>query len=330
MDATIDSPLTAAQPKAIGASGRSYFVIFNPMASKGRAAGTRQEIAEAFRAAGATCTMVPTEHRGHGEELAMRAVEEGWGAVVAVGGDGIVHEVANGLMRVAGEGVTLPLGVIPVGSGNDFSKMLDIRAHRPADAVRQILSAAPRQVDIGRVIRQDGAGGPAGDWYFTNGVGVGFDAQVAQHASRIQKLRGAAIYGWAIVKTFSQLRSPSIRVLLDGEVVADAPLILTTISNGPCHGGSFWLCPGARVDDGQLDVLIADARSLLGLLRLLPLVIFEKHLGQKGVRLIRGARVHLTSRERLPIHADGEIVADWVREMEIETGVLRDAVIARH
>lgn len=316
--ATLGAPAMQAAPHTSGEAGRSYFVIFNPMASRGGAAKRRDEIRDAFLAGGAECAMVPTERRGHGEELAMRAVDEGWGAVVAVGGDGIVHEVANGLMRRAGSGVTLPMGVIPVGSGNDFSKMLEMRAHRPADAVRQILAASPRHVDIGRVIRHDTQGGPDGDWYFTNGVGVGFDAQVAQHASRIQRLRGAAIYGWAIVKTLSQLRSPSIRVIVDGTVVADAPLILTTISNGPCHGGSFWLCPGARVDDGQLDILIADARSLPGLLRLLPLVVFGKHLGQRGVRLLRGAHVVMESAERLPIHADGEIVADWVREMEIE------------
>lgn len=318
MTAAFDSPSPAARLEPKEGSSRSYFVIFNPMASRGRAARSRDEIANAFRAAGARCTMMPTERRGHGEELALQAVRDGWGAVVAVGGDGIVHEVANGLMHAAGDGPTIPMGVIPVGSGNDFSKMLGIRAHRPADAVRQILSAGVRQVDIGRVTRQEAQSAPPGIWYFTNGVGVGFDAQVAQHASRIQKLRGAAIYGWAIVKTLSQLRSPSIRVVVDGDVVADAPLILTTISNGPCHGGSFWLCPGARVDDGQLDVLIADARTLPGLLRLLPLVLFGKHLGQKGVRLLRGASVHLSSDERLPIHADGEIVADWVREMEIE------------
>ena len=318
MSAGIDSTSTAARLESKEDSSRSYFVIFNPMASRGRAARSRDEIAGAFRAAGATCAMMPTEYRGHGEELALQAVEEGWGAVVAVGGDGIVHEVANGLMRGAGEGRTIPMAVIPVGSGNDFSKMLGIRAHRPADAVRHLLAASVRQVDIGRVVRQVAEGGPAGEWYFTNGVGVGFDAQVAQQASRIRKLRGAAIYGWAIVKTLSQLRSPTVRVVLDGDVVADSPLILTTISNGPCHGGSFWLCPGAKVDDGQLDVLIADARSLPGLLKLLPLVVFGKHLGQRGVRLLRGAKVHLQSAERLPIHADGEIVADWVSEMEIE------------
>ena len=81
---------------------------------------------------------------GHAEELAQTAVDEGWAAVVAVGGDGVVHEVANGLMRRAGDGPTIPLGIIAVGSGNDFIKMLGLSAHKPAEAVRQIVEAEPR------------------------------------------------------------------------------------------------------------------------------------------------------------------------------------------
>lgn len=295
-----------------------YFVIFNPMASRGGAERTRGVIEEAFRETGASCRLVATERRGHAVELAGDAARAGWPAVVAVGGDGIVHEVANGLMREAGDGPTVPLGVIPVGSGNDFVKMLGMPAHKPADAVRRIVAAEPRGVDIGRVTRHVSGDGPDGVWYFTNGVGVGFDAQVARHAREIKRLRGFAIYAWAVVQTLSQLRSPRIQVTVDGREIADRALILTTVSNGPCHGGSFWLTPDAKIDDALLDVLIADARRLPSLLSLLPLVLFGKHLGRRGVELHRGTRVEVRSDEPLPIHADGEIVAEWVREMVIE------------
>lgn len=306
----------------------SYFVIFNPMASRGGAAKRRREIEGAFRAAGANCELVPTEGRGHATELAERAVAQGWPAVVAVGGDGAVHEVANGLMRAAGAGPTTPLGIIPVGSGNDFIKMLELPAHRPAEAVRRLVSARPRFVDIGRVTHHESGGGPPGVWYFTNGIGVGFDAQVAVHARGIQRLRGVSIYAWALVKTLRQLRAPRIQVIVDGEEIANRPLILTTVSNGPCHGGSFWLCPGARVDDGALDILTADARSLARVLLLLPRVLVGKHIGQRGVQLRRGTKVQVRSDTRLPIHADGEIVADWVTELEIDILPGRLAVLA--
>lgn len=307
---------------------RSYFVIFNSMASRGRASRSRSAIEEAFRAGKAEYHLASTEARGHAEELARQAVAEGWSAVVAVGGDGVVHEVVNGLLSGRDDDPTLPLGIVPVGSGNDFIKMLDLPAHRPPDAVRRILAATPRQVDVGRVLRHVTAGGPQGVWYFTNGVGVGFDAQVATHARAIRRLRGVAIYAWAVVRALGELRSPHIQVIVDGKEISDGALILTTVSNGPCHGGNFWLCPGASVDDGELDVLTATARSLPGVLRLLPRVMFGKHLGQPGVELHRGRQVTIRSREPLPIHADGEVVAEWVRELEIDLLPKRLTVLA--
>jgi len=212
----------------------------------------------------------------------------------------------------------VPLGIVPVGSGNDFVKRLEIPAHRPAEAVRKLVAGTPHGVDVGKVTRTVGEGVPEGVWYFSNGVGVGFDAQVAQHSSRVKRLRGFMIYAWGVVKTLSDLRSPKIQVLVDGREIADRELIITTVSNGPCHGGSFWLTPDAQIDDGRFDVLIADARSLPEVLTLLPLVPFGKHIGKKGVELHRGAKVEVRSDVRLPIHADGELVAEWVNELVIE------------
>lgn len=309
-------------------SADAYFVIFNPAASRGSAARSRPAIEAAFRVAGTRCVLVPTEGRDHARELAARAALEPWRAIVAVGGDGIVHETVNGLMQATGEGVTPPLGVVPLGSGNDFVKMLGIPAHRPADAIRRMLTAPTRQVDVGRVTRYTGEGGPPAPWYFTNGLGVGFDAQVAQHASRVKRLRGVAIYAWGIVRALRELRNPRMEVVLDGSLIADRPLILTTISNGPCHAGNFWLCPGARVDDGELDILIADARPTGQLLRLLPRVVKGKHLDAPGVHLLRGKHVTVRSEEPLAIHADGEVVAEWVRELEIEVLPGRLTVLA--
>ena len=267
---------------------------------------------------GASFELARTESVRHAVELAANAAAGEWPAVLAIGGDGIVHEVVNGLMQAAGDGETVPLGVVAVGSGNDFVKMLNMPAHDPAASVRRILAAEPRTVDVGRVSHYRGRGGPEGVWYFTNGVGLGFDAQVAREARGIRKLRGMAIYGWALVRTLRRLGAPLIQVTIDGEELIHQPLILTTVSNGPCHGGSFWLCPGASLDDGQLDILVATARPLSQVLRLIPKVMRGTHIAVEGVQLRRGRRVEIRSEDLLPIHADGEIVADWVTEIDLE------------
>jgi diacylglycerol kinase (ATP) len=296
---------------------RDYLIILNPAADRGRADRLAPRLERAMQAAGARFELVRTTRRREAEEMAESAARAGRGAVIAVGGDGVVHEVANGLMRAAGDGPTVPLGVVPAGTGNDFVKMLGLSPRRPDQALRRILAAEPRPVDIGEVFAADMVEGPEEPWYFTNGIGLGFDAQVAVHASRVMRLRGMLVYAVALVRTLRDLRNPHFTISVDGEEVADRALILATVANGPCHGGSFWLAPDARVDDGVFDVLVADARTVREVLPLIPSVMRGRHLNARGVRVLRGTRVSVRSTELLPIHADGEIVARGVRSMEI-------------
>jgi diacylglycerol kinase (ATP) len=195
-----------------------------------------------------------------------------------------------------------------VGSGNDFSKLLNLPQQHPAAATRRMLEAEPRAVDIGRI----------GTRYFTNGVGIGFDAQVAIQASRIRRLRGMPLYGWALLKVLRSLRTPHIRLTLDGRTVLDRPLTLVTVGNGACHGGGFWICPDARPDDGLFDVCVAEAISIPRLLRLLPHVMRGTHVGLPEVQVHRARHVHISSPDPLPMHADGEILGDTLHEVEME------------
>lgn len=286
---------------------RSTFVILNPAAGRGAAARARERLETALGASGTEHRVEETAGPGHATELAERAVAEGWGAVAAVGGDGTVHEVANGLLRAAGDGPTLPLGIVPVGSGNDFAKLVGA-PDDPAAAVRRILAAAPRRVDAGRV----------GERFFTNGVGVGLDARVAVEAGRVRRLRGMAIYLVALARVLRSFRPPRMRVWLDGVEVADRPLTLVTVGNGGCHGGGFWICPAARIDDGELDVCMAEALGTFGILDLLPRVMRGTHVGRPGVAFHRARRVRISSPDALPVHADGEVLAEAAHELEIE------------
>lgn len=138
----------------------------------------------------------------------------------------------------------------------------------PGAGGRALLNAAPRTVDAGRV----------GDRFFVNGVGVGFDAQVATEARTIRHLRGTAVYAWALLRVLRVHRPPLVQVRVDGVEATDQPVTLVTVANGPCCGGGFWLCPGARLDDlgtatrwARTALLLApeDERSLRKLMCLL-------------------------------------------------------------
>ncbi len=287
----------------------NLLVILNPAASRGGAARSWPAAARVLDRAGLRYRLVVTAAPGHATTLAETAEAEGHTAAVAVGGDGTVHEVANGLLQaIGGDGrPTLPLGIIPVGSGNDFAKLVGVPP-APNPAARHLLGATVRAVDAGRV----------GNRFFTNGVGVGFDASVAIEARRVPHLKGMAMYGWAVLRVLRAHRSVRMRVELDGTDLGERPRTLVTVGNGACHGGGFWICPAAQIDDGLLDICTADAFSRTELLRLLPHVLRGSHVGRAGVEMHRARRVRITSSEPLPVHADGEIVAEAAHELEIE------------
>lgn len=294
-----------------------FYVILNPAAGRGAATRVRGVVERGLAAAGARFTVVETTRRGHAAELAQAAARDGWPAVVAVGGDGTVHEVVNGLMHAADGGASVPLGIVGVGSGNDFAKLAGV-PHDAAAAVRRMTSAEPRAVDVGRV----------GAEWFTNGVGMGLDARVAIEVDRRRRFRGLAMYLHALANVLRVYQPPHMTVELDGERVADGRMTLVTIGNGARHGGGFWICPDARIDDGVLDMCTCDALGTLGILRFLPRVMRGTHTTIACVRMHRGTRVRVTSPDPLPVHADGEVIADDAHELIIELHPGRLRVLA--
>lgn len=294
-----------------------FYVVLNPAAGRGAAARVRGVVEREMARAGIAFTIAETTRRGHAAELAEAAARQGWPAVVAVGGDGTVHEVVNGLMRAADGGPSTPLGIVGVGSGNDFALLAGVPKD-PAAAVRHIATAEARAVDVGRV---------GGQW-FSNGVGIGLDARVAIEVDRRRRFRGLAMYLHALFGVLRVYRPPRMVVELDGERVAEGPMTLVTIGNGGRHGGGFWICPDARIDDGLLDVCRCDGLGTLGILRFLPRVMRGTHTTASCVRMHRARRVRVTSPDPLPVHADGEIIADDARELEIEIHPGRLRVLA--
>ena len=295
-----------------------FYVILNPTAGRGAAARVRSVVERELAGAGAAFTIVQTTRRGHAAQLAEAAARAGWPAVVAAGGDGTVHEVVNGLMHAAADGEpSVPLGIVGVGSGNDFALLAGV-PRDPAAAVRRLVTAEPRVVDVGRV----------GEQWFSNGVGIGLDARVAIEVDRRRRFRGLAMYLHALFGVLRAYRPPRMTVELDGERVAEGSMTLVTIGNGARHGGGFWICPDARIDDGVLDVCTCTGLGTLGILRFLPRVMRGTHTTASCVRMHHARRVRVTSPDPLPVHADGEIIADNAHELVIEIHPGRLRVLA--
>jgi len=288
-------------------------LIINPNADLGRAwrlAADLRPVADEFGGADWTGTVYPT----HATELARQAAEEGYELVVAVGGDGTVHEVINGLMR-APEEMRPRLGVVPMGSGNDFAHSLGID-NRPAVALRQVLTSQPRRIDIGKL--EDNLGRTE---YWDNTVGLGFDATVTIRSRKFSYLRGFLIYLIAVLQTIVLNHDAArLRVVSDQENWEEDMLMLT-FCNGGREGGGFYVAPTAKNDDGIFHYIAVRRVSRPMMLRLLPEFMKGTHERFKQIRTGTFKNLELQSNRPLLIHTDGEIFSGFgvdVHSLKVE------------
>lgn len=285
-------------------------LICNPTAGRGRAGKLLPEVRTLLKNQGVETDLVLTKAVREATTLAAEAVTAGFPLVIAMGGDGTLQEVGEGLVNAQAESVGQPavrLGVIPVGTGNDFAKMLaptlDWRA-----ACTRIAHGQTRRVDVGRINGR----------VFLNNVGIGFDAQVGIEAQKIRWLHGQAVYLAALARNMVlSYRTPEVSVHLDGEMVKQS-ITLLTIGNGRCSGGGFWLTPQAEVDDGLFDICLVRGLSKLQMLALVPSAMQGTHITAKPVRMTRARQVTITSADPLPVHADGEILYTDAHELTVE------------
>jgi diacylglycerol kinase (ATP) len=264
-------------------------LLANPRAGRGRGARLARPVREALAATGLDVAVLSGTSGAESVELARAAVAAGTDAVVAVGGDGLVH---CAVQAVAGTGV--PLGIVPAGGGNDLAGELGIPAD-PREAVAVIAAGRTRDVDLGRTDR--------GTWW-AGVLNAGFDSQVVARAERMRRPRGSLRYDLAVYLEIANLRPHRMRITLDG-VTTERPVTLVAVGNSPRYGGGMRIAPGADLTDGVFDVVVAEAMTRATLARLKPLVRAGTHVRHPQVHVYRAASVTLDAPD-LPAYADGE------------------------
>lgn len=288
-------------------------IILNPNADLGRAwrsASDFRPIVDEFGGADWSGTVYPT----HAVELARQAAEDGYELVISAGGDGTVHEVINGLMQLSPERRPR-LGVLPMGSGNDFAHAIGMDA-QPAIAMRQILSGKPRRIDIGKL--EDSHGRVE---YWDNTVGIGFDATVTIRSRKFTYLRGFVIYFLAVLQTVILNHDAAHLNISTDEEQWEEDTLMLVLCNGAREGGGFYVQPQARNNDGILHYTGIRRVSRPMMMRLIPEVMSGTHGRFSQVRMGQFQRMQIESDRSLPIHIDGEIFAGFgvdVRQLSIE------------
>ncbi|WP_331254670.1 diacylglycerol kinase family protein [Sutcliffiella horikoshii] len=228
--------------------------------------------------------------------------------IVAVGGDGTVHEVINGLI-----GSDVPFGIIPAGSGNDFSKGLGISS-KYEKALERILNGRPKHIDIGCV----------NSTYFVTVAGIGFDGEVAHVAntSIYKKVfnyfrLGHITYLMSAIKVLTQYRPMDISIRIDKDLHTFKKVWLIAVANLPFYGGGLIICPKAKNNDGVFDICIVQGISKLEFLRLFPSVFKGKHIDSPLIKTYRGKELEIHSTMPLKIHGDGEQIGKCPAHIKI-------------
>ncbi len=257
-----------------------------------------------------TGTVYPT----HAIELAQKAAEDGYELVIAVGGDGTVHEVVNGLMRVPAE-KRPRLGIVPLGSGNDFAHSVGM-AKDAEDALRQLMHGSPRRVDICRL--QDSRGRTE---YWNNTLGIGFDTTVTLRSRRVPLLSGFPVYLVAVIQTILlDNHANQLQIQMDG-TSWDVESLMFVLCNGGREGGGFMVSPHSKPDDGVLDYVNIKQVSRGRMFRLLPEVMRGTHLKFPEIQSGQFHSMEITAERPMVIHTDGEIFAGSgmdIRKLSLE------------
>ena len=286
-------------------SDRSFFVIFNPAAGRGRAATlVRDYIARLGRLG--RVEEARTTRPGEEVDLAQKAIAEGFSAIIAVGGDGTWGKVAGCIVRSAGRDVAL--GLLPAGTGNDFAKSLGIRSDNIDAAIRGIAEDRRRTIDIGR----------AGSRYFLNVVGFGFDIAVIDDAEGFPLLHGDLLYRFCALRQLFQFKGVPIEIADDRGSSGRRRHLMLTVSNGNYFGGSFHIAPGARLDDGRLDaVSILDAAPMTRA-ALFSRVSKGTHGGHEKVSIRTASRFTVAFDAPVRYELDGDVYDLEGTTLEIE------------
>lgn len=283
-------------------------LVYNPAAGRGTAARRLRPAKAVFARDGFELAVEASDAPGDIEARVRALCDAGHERVLVAGGDGTVHEAVNGILSSSRPAA---LGVVPLGTGNDFAKACAIPLHAEQAATlladRIASDVAPRQVDVGRLNGR----------YFANGAGIGFDARVSSIASSIRLPLGQVVYLVAVLRALvAGVNTPPMTLEFDGNRV-EGRFTLANFSNGAWVGGMFPIAPGARNDDGELDLVYVPALTRRQVMKLLPQLLDGRHLEDPGVIHERVTHCRVTAAAPTYAHLDGENLP-LQREFEIE------------
>lgn len=236
-----------------------------------------------------------TQRTGHAKEIAKKAINyPNLKAIIAIGGDGTVHEVGNGLVNTG-----VPMGYIPAGTGNDYALANRI-CFDPVYALERIFKNKPYLIDTASL----------GERMMIGFLGIGFDGKIAELVNQSPRKRwlGRLTYGLEAIRSFKTYEPTHVSLTIDGQQIEYDQVWSIAISNIPSYAGGMKICPDASMNDGQLDICCVRKTTPSQFMRMVPAVYKGKHGNHPSVSFHRGTNIQIDSYSPLSIHADGETI----------------------
>ncbi len=272
-------------------------MIFNGHAAAGRSQRYRTDIEQFLLASGLKPDFRFTRGPGDAARLVSEADLEGVDGLVAAGGDGTLFEVVNGLYARS-PGDRIPLGVLPIGTGNAFARDLGLDPWAWKKAVEVLAAGHTRAVDVGQVVCEEDS------FHFLNIIGMGFAVDAGLTAHRL-KFLGNGAYTLATLWQVLKLHSYPLEIEIDGQFLAEEN-VFVEISNTRYTGTHFMIAPDARMDDGLLDVVMLRKLSRARVLRLFPTIYSGQHVAFEEVRTLKARKIRISGPPGMPLAVDGE------------------------
>lgn len=271
-------------------------LIVNPVAGKNKGEKAIKKAAPLLEEKKIQFEVKISESSGHAAQIASEFDPSGFDGIVAVGGDGTLFEVLNGLLKTR-QNFDLPIGQIPVGTGNSFIKDLDI--HSIEDAVEKIAGGKTKKIDVGFFKY------PEGEHYFINLLGTGFVANVAHRAGKYKAL-GPLSYVFGVFEEVARLHPVPMEMTIDGKVY-QRDYIFAEICNSSKTGGNMIMAPDARIDDGLLNVILLNDISKFNLLKVFPLIFKGTHVLNSHVETFTCQQIKIVTETPQRLTPDGEV-----------------------
>lgn len=302
-------------------------LVANPTSAMGRGRMVLKHVTDWLAQNGIVTHQLISQYAGHLFEALPPLLKDEWQTIVVLGGDGTLFEVVNICLESTSDHFATPLAVIPGGTGNSFSKDLaskSARENKLTDFLRKVTHGMPQPVDVARCRFNNGiAIGRSwhkNEFYFINVLGTGFVAEVNHCARRFKKL-GVLGYAASVFAKLAGLRAYQMRLVLDGQIVERANTFVT-ICNSRVIGGNMIIAPNASIQDGWLEVVVANEISRWELIKTFPKIFSGTHTSHPEVEVFRARQVSVETDPPSLLTPDGESLGATPIEVEVLPGKL--------